>query len=267
MPLRTEKRLWRYLINLLIMFVIIKTIALGVTWYLPPQSVAFSEKQSLGPEYARYSMPAMLDDVNGPAKQDKPMQSVQELVLKGLYGNSNKGFAIIAYKRTPDKGEVIAIKQNFAGYTLESIGAESVTLRRGGMSYALSLEKKLPHYSSIVQPVAVPTRPGDVGSVNVNRKEVKRYASDFDAIWKDIAINEIMKDGKITGFRVNRINPESPFGLLGLRVGDVITKVNNKPMDSYAAAINIYKDIDNIDVLNLTILRNNTEQEIFYEVH
>jgi len=78
--------------------------------------------------------------------------------------------------------------------------------------------------------------------------------------------NVEQKDGKIDGFKINRIANKSIFKELGLRKGDIIKGVNNIILKSYADAFKLYKNINKIDNLNFTILRDNQIMEMEYDI-
>ena len=84
---------------------------------------------------------------------------------------------------------------------------------------------------------------------------------------EQIAINEVMKNGKIKGFKIMRIDKNSKFATLGLQKGDVIIKANNVDLTSYKAVMDIYKNINKLSELDLVFLRNNTEKELVYEIN
>ena len=57
------------------------------------------------------------------------------------------------------------------------------------------------------------------------------------------------------------------FDNLGLKTGDIITKVNNVKLNNYSKAFKIYKNMRNIKHLNIEILRNNRRMELNYEIN
>ena len=101
----------------------------------------------------------------------------------------------------------------------------------------------------------------------VQKNDISFYRKNPDKIWQDVAISEVVKGKKIAGFRVDRIKKDSKIAQLGLQKGDVIIQANNMKLDSYQAAMDLYKNIDTIDTLELVVLRNNQEKEIIYEIH
>jgi general secretion pathway protein C len=95
---------------------------------------------------------------------------------------------------------------------------------------------------------------------------INKYTKNFDNIWKEIAIKEIKKDGKIDGFKIGNLSSKSVFKKLGLKIGDIIKSVNNITLTSYAQAFKIYENMDNITNLHIVLERNNKQMELDYEI-
>ena len=57
------------------------------------------------------------------------------------------------------------------------------------------------------------------------------------------------------------------FSRLGLKAGDTIKSINNNPLKSYADAFGVYYKIENTKALKITILRENKERELEYEIY
>ena len=75
-----------------------------------------------------------------------------------------------------------------------------------------------------------------------------------------------MTDGKISGFKVTKVNSKSVFAVLGLKKNDIIKKVNNKSLTNYNEAFKIYNNIDKINYFNILIIRDNKEMELSYDI-
>ncbi|MFT7860867.1 MAG: PDZ domain-containing protein, partial [Sulfurimonas sp.] len=141
--------------------------------------------------------------------------------------------------------------------------AFGVTFEKNSKEYILKLNtKKDLQTNNYVTPGGSEAQ----GSFDVHKGDINFYRKNPSKIWKDIAINEVFEGKKIKGFRVDRIAPNSKMARLGLKKGDVIIRANNRELNSYKAAIDLYKNIDNIDTMALTVLRNNQEKELIYEI-
>ncbi len=260
--------------NLLVIVLVAKAVSLVMLWYFPSEGVNYHAGSSKAPEYKRYSVNNIIKAAQGPDVRSAFEEAgeltaygpnISNMVLSGLFKSKSGGYVIIALRAKPDNAEVLGIGDNFEGYTLKKILDNGAVFSKGGQNYSLyfSEEKQNGRYVS----KADSTEGEEETMKQVAKSDIAYYADNVDQIWKDISIVEVKKDGNITGFKVTRIKPNTPFANLGLRQGDIIVKANNKPMTSYKDALAIYKGIDKLQALELIVLRNNQETEIVYEIY
>lgn len=250
--------------KLLILLLLAKLISLGVWWYLPSEGVELQAKQSYQPAYQRVSFENMLRvekeeiaQVNGVKSSAYTMSN---FILKGIYGSRYSGFAVIAKKAAPNDTDIIGVDEIYEGYVLKEIALNEVIFTKNNKEYKLSLDE-----SSMPQVQSTP-QTQDEGQKEVARADIQTYSKNPALIWKDIGIEEKKEGAKLVGFVVTRVRPNSKMASLGLQKDDVIIKANNTPLSSLNDVLKLYKSIDTLDALALTILRNNQEQEIVYEI-
>jgi len=256
------------LIKLLILLAAAKAIALALWWYLPDDGVEIKENHNFNPPYQRVDFRNMLSKSSGiNAVQNKNIVQnnsvgITSMILKGLYGNKNKGFIIVALKSNPKKTSIVAVGENYSGYKLKSILPNGVLFTKAGKEFILKIKsvKTSAHASVTAARVESPTH-------SVSRQDIKFYEKHPDQIWKDISIMEVKNGKKINGFKVLRVRKNSKMDKLGLKRGDVIIRANNVELNSYKSAFDLYKKINKIDTLQLVVRRNNEEKELVYEIH
>ena len=268
----------RFVRNVLIIILVAKAISLVMLWYFQSEGVHYHAKGSKMPEYKRYSAHNIIKPTQKPdpksaagptSEEAKELAAygpnISNMLLKALFKRKSGGLIIIALKAKPNDSKVIGIGEVYQGYTLTKILENGAIFNKNGQTFSLyfSEEQQTERYAS--KPGAVQS--DDEGIKQVSKSDITNYAKDVKQIWKDIGIVEVKKNGKITGFKVTRIKPNTPFAQLGLRQGDIIIKANNKPMTSYKDAIAIYKGIDKLQAVELIVLRNNQETEIIYEIY
>lgn len=262
MNLVSKKWFLSLMSKVLIILIIAKAVSLLMLWLLPGEGVDFRQQQSMMPLYHRYSLSPMIVSPKTP-ETSKAVSgpSISNMVIKGLYRKKTGGFVIVALKSAQTDTKVIGIGEKFQDYTLVEILEDGAILERNRQRYSLYLEKP-----KSLPATAVATT--DMGTTHqVSRSDIAHYAKNFDQVWKDISIVEVKKEGKIAGFKVTRIKPGTPFAQLGLQKGDIIINANNKALTSYAEALNIYKNIDKLQAVELIVLRNNQEKELIYEIY
>ena len=260
-------------VSLLLVFLLVAKLAsVGIWWYLPSEGVELNAEKSYQAKYQRVYFSNMLVHPKVPAKEETQSKattaySINSLVLKGLYGNKFSGFAIVAKKSAATKTSIVAVGEDYAGYKLKEIELSQVIFTKEGKDYVLALEKSTnKSFSKAVKKVKNGEKSQNDERV-VTKKDIQKYSSNPSQIWKDIAIAPLKRNGKIEGFKINRIKAGSKMAELGLKKGDVIIKANNVKLSSFNDALKLYKDIDKIDTIALVVLRNNEEKEIIYEIH
>ena len=101
----------------------------------------------------------------------------------------------------------------------------------------------------------------------VDRSLVEHYSKNMGDLEKNIGVKEIKQGNKLTGFSISFIRKGSLFEKLGVRRGDVIKTVNGQQIDSYNAAMDVYKNLSDMDNMTLVIQRGKEEMELEYEVN
>lgn len=274
MNLAFDNKLLSVLLRVAYIVIAAKAIALIVLWFLPGDGVNFIDRANVIPPYYYYNSKNIIEPSQAAPveKAEEVKQEVYDLgtlILKGVYKTSKGGYIIVAEKSGKNT-EVIGINESFKGYKLIEIGSDYAIFDKNGKSYKIVIQEvekpKSFQYQKVENDADGVNQLNDK-KYNIQKNMIKKYTTDFDSIWKDISIKEVRKGNKIEGFKVLRIRKDSPFDKLGLKVGDLIIKANNKKLETYADAFKIYKNIGKVDVLQLVVLRNNQEVEIIYEVN
>lgn len=255
--------------KLLVLLVAAKAISLLVWWYLPSDGVELSKKENYQPKYQRADFKNMIHNAN----TQKTMTgenvgsrgvSITNMILKGLYGASSKGFVIVALKSSPKKTSIVGINEIFSGFTLKSITISSAIFTKGGKEYILELQK-IKNQKSTISKVGSAPESSEVH--DVKRNDITYYSKNPKEMWKDISIKEVKNGKNIDGFKVTRIKKNSKMAKVGLQKGDVIIKANNVDLKSYKDVLDIYGEINDLSTIQIVILRNNQEKELVYEIN
>lgn len=151
-------------------------------------------------------------------------------------------------------------------YKLINISAKKAVFFAYGekMELVLGEDGHLKHKESVTS--FVPDSHEKESQFIVARSSLEHYTENIGEIWKNIAINPVIQQDKITGFRVDKIAKDTPFALLGLQQGDVITGLDNKPLDSYATVFITYQNALKNPAIKISVLRNNQPKDLEYEI-
>lgn len=103
-------------------------------------------------------------------------------------------------------------------------------------------------------------------NITVPRDELKNDLKDINKVLQSARVATFYEDGNFVGYRVAMLKPESPLLKLGLKVGDVITRINGSELTNPSALFNMFSQVDDISALNVDMLRNNEKKSLFVEV-
>lgn len=248
--------------------------------YLPKASPEYPIKSLDNLEYKRYDVKNAFkvkaikkEEVKEVVVKKKEYPFLSNIILSAVYAmDSNGGFIIISEKGRNDT-YLLGIDDEFKGYKLSKIFAKYVIFTKNGKEYKLSMliNNKKVEYEIVSETNDTESDLEDGIEVDDDKVSIKKdlindYIENFDKIWTDISIKEVVTANGIDGFKIRGIRKDTVFEKLGLKKGDIIKSINNIELKSYNDAFKIYKQINKIKNFNFKILRNGAEEEINYEI-
>jgi len=204
-----------------------------------------------------------------------PVASMKGIKLLALY--NSKDILVVTVEKNR-KTFVLGTGEEIDKFVLISGGSNYALFKKNGKEFKLTLNteksmgkqaSKSRHVPRAVQHKEPSVRKNIVdedGIKVINRKLLTNYTSNPDKIWKDIGIGENKVNGKLNGFKINYVKKGSDFEKLGLKRGDLLMAINAEKLDSISGVMGLYKDINNIENLTLTIQRNGKSEDIEYEI-
>ncbi len=254
-------------ITLLVTLLSAKLVAVGIDWFLPKQGLESQNKRSYVIAYRHIDFHNMLKTKVvqvQPKKSVSQVESINTLVLKGLYGNDSYGYAIVAKKSAPKNTTIVAIGESYASYKLKRIALDHIVFSRNNKEYILHLGKDT-HAKNKRFNFVESSDESDAHTLS--RRDIQYYSKNIDHLDHDIAVDEVYENGKINGFKIRNIRKGSKIAQIGLKRGDIILKANNIALKSYNDAFKIYQNLSKLKTIDLLIKRANQEKEILYEIH
>ncbi|UCD84818.1 MAG: type II secretion system protein GspC [Deltaproteobacteria bacterium] len=145
-----------------------------------------------------------------------------------------------------------------------------IIIRNGKQESLLVFEKEEQIVSS------KPSAPAPPGEVTVRQVEENRYEIDrreFEASTDNLAelmtqarVVPNMKGGKVKGYKIFAIKPNSLYAKIGLKNGDVIERVNELQISSPEQALEIFQQLKNESHFQIDLLRRGRKESITYAV-
>ena len=264
------------IIFLLSIIVIIKIIWIVISiLFLPTIGEEYKEPNRVKKLYYRVRLTnesRVIAPVRVVKKRVKEVSSMRGYKLLGLYKSKDK---IVVTVEKGRKTTVLVKGEDINGFVLVSAGRDYAIFKKSGEEFKLSLRNNKKTLNRIRNKPKIKhpslksnssTIVDDGGVKHIPRTLLTSYTKDMDKIWRDIAIVRHQTNGKLDGYKINYVKRGSDFEKLGLKRGDILVEINAEPLNSLSAAMNFFKEINSIENLTLTVIRNGKREDIEYEI-
>jgi len=275
-----KSKLFKKLFSILILLILIKLLwfTVGIIWL---SSSGTGHDDEVRGKSLYYRVKLTPNEAPVPRKKEvvKIAGSIKDITLLAIYNSEDTTVITVEYKR---KSKVLSRGDIINGFVLEGAGSNFATFSKDAKNYRVDLIKSKKNSSSkssiklASKPSLSPSKKsakaeGEVVNAGdhriVDRSLLGHYAKNIDDIYKNIGIKEVKKGGKLKGFSITFIRRGSPFAKLGIKRGDIIKSINGQEINSYNAAFEMYKNIENIENLTMVIKRGKEEMELEYEIN
>jgi len=257
--------------------ILLAYIITSILYFLLPKNAPINKiNNNNNLEYNRYNVASAFKQKKVKEVKVKEKRKSQSYVLLknieliAIYAINDKSGYIIIKENNKNETLILSSGEKFKQYTLSEIYPSYALFTHANKEYKISInEKKDLKYQVTTTSNNIKTTKNievDDDHVSIKRSLIDGYIKNFDKIWNDIVIGEVKTKEGIDGFKINRIRKNSDFAKIGIKKGDIIKSINNVELKSYNDAFKIYKKINTIKNLNIKLLRNNIEMEIFYEI-
>jgi len=248
--------------------------------YLPKKPILTVQKVNYDVEYTKYKIyqnfkeKIVVEKKKTKKKKKTDYKLISNIILKAIYSTQNNGGWIIISEKSSDKTHILSVGDVFKNYKLKLLYKNYVIFSKHKKEYKLEIkaDKKTDNYTIGKDTNIKKTVPEDIKIEESNngyilkRKLIDNYTKDISKVWREINIQDYKVDGKLDGFIIKSIAKNSIFKKLGLKKGDIIKKVNNIALKSYADAFGVYKKLNRTKNLSFEIMRDNQEMELEYEI-
>jgi general secretion pathway protein C len=187
--------------------------------------------------------------------------------LKGtVAGGPKYGFAIVEEKGTKKQRLVKA------GDLID--GAKVVRIKRNAIDLLVGDQERTLKMAEMNEGPILPPPPGGMaatiaaapaGTTVISRSEIDTGLQDMGSLLRQAQIRPYFNAGVPDGFLVSNIRPASIYRKMGIIDGDIIQKVNNRPIqtaDDMTGLLNVLKSGSG---LSLTIQRRGKQETLNYQ--
>jgi type II secretion system protein C len=198
--------------------------------------------------------------------------------LTGIFvGTDGRDARAIILKSNKD---VLVLKKGVPteGYTLKEIDGEQAVVLYGGADYTLELQDGLSSDTSSAAPRgAQPFRPSAAArpgagvsegteNITLNRAELTGQLKDINKVISTLLASPAYVDKELVGYRIVRMQNESPVRQLGIQPGDIINRINGEELTNPQILFNMLQQAADISAISVDITRNGVKKTLFVEI-
>ncbi len=180
-----------------------------------------------------------------------------------VLGSSTRSYAVIEDK-TKREQKLLHTGDTIQKAKIKHILREQVILTFNGKDEILSMEDMAVKKNKIA---------GNSGASDLNqriklsRKRVDHALDNLTSLMTQIKVIPKIKNGIPEGMMLSRIKRGSIFSKMGLRNGDILTGINDNPIESVDDAMSLYDNIQTAKNVSLQIKRNGSIRSINYDIY
>ncbi|MDO8426286.1 MAG: PDZ domain-containing protein [Deltaproteobacteria bacterium] len=191
------------------------------------------------------------------------------LKLIGTFDGGD-GFAVFekagATQQAFKKGEAV-----FEAGVLKDVRAEGAVIRSGSKEVTFTLPKEAP--GGVQAPLPSNQRPKSGLSKRLSESEwvidqsaVLNSIENMGSVLTDARMTPRISKGAIQGFTVTEIKPGGVFDSIGLKNGDILTRINGYEIDSPEKAMQVLSGLRGATSIELDIVRSGQNKSFHYQI-
>ena len=175
-----------------------------------------------------------------------------DLAAVGIVASRDASRSVVLL-RSGGRTRVVSVGENAFGGRVTAIRADAVAMEFEGRSVDLRLSG-----DSVRAAAPAPAAPaGGPGAHVLARRDVeRRIGEEAPRILAETTLVPAVDAGRVAGFTLTRVPENSLLTEAGLRAGDVLTQVNDTPIDSMATLIGLWPKLQGESTLTAVVLRN-----------
>jgi len=194
--------------------------------------------------------------------------SAGDLMLLGTaVGSFRETFALVLRNSTREERVFRLGDTVFGVGRLTAVQKERAFLSVAGQQVVLSTPTAAPESAKPAAPTAggLATQVGS-GSFVVDQRALNAALDNISQAMTDARLLPSLKDGKVEGFKVSEVKPAGIFGMVGIKNGDVLLRINDFPIDSPDKAMQGLVSLKGQNRLRLDLVRDGQPATFTYDI-
>ncbi len=187
----------------------------------------------------------------------------------------SKGIALLKKKSTGQVGAFKAGQEISPKFTIEKVQQKTVTFSYQGKHYDLTVGDDAPHEVSAAAAAGLVAnlqnaqgieKSGDVLKVSQALKD-NLSGENLNKVLMQAAALPHVKDGRLIGFQLLEIDTGSIFDIAGFKNGDIITQINDQPINDAVLAIKALNALKSSSSATFGYIRGDTPMQLVVQIH
>jgi general secretion pathway protein C len=200
--------------------------------------------------------------------------SQKDLLLLGTaVGSHRETFALVQKISTKDERVFRLGDEVFDIGPLVTVQKEMIEIQSGGTlikiltptATSAETEKPAVQPSAPDQSGALATQVG-AGSYVIDQRALNAALDNIGKAMTDARLLPSLKDGKVEGFKVSEVKPAGIFGMVGVKNGDILLRMNDFPIDSPEKAIQSLVSLKGQNKIRLDLIRDGQPTTLNYDI-
>ena len=198
--------------------------------------------------------------------------SLKVALLGTVTGSQQNAVAVIEETDKRKQG-LYRVGDSVQDAVVKMILRGKVVLRVGDKDEILTMEESSSRRASSEEKASSSRRrrrpsrvPGRGASITVRRSDVQDALKNINTLLSQVRIRPHFKDGKADGLALSNIKGDSIFAKLGLRDGDIVRGVNDRPIRSPDDIVSFYSKLTSGSRMSLQINRRGQDRTINYRI-
>jgi general secretion pathway protein C len=196
-----------------------------------------------------------------------------KLALLGTVAGTQQSAVAVIEETDKRKQGLYRVGDSVQDAIVKMILRGKVVLRVGDKDEILTMEESSSRRASSEKEASSSRRrrrpsrvSGRGASITVRRSDVQDALKNINTLLSQVRIRPHFKDGKADGLALSNIKGDSIFAKLGLRDGDIVRGVNDRPIRSPDDIVSFYNKLTSGSRMSLQINRRGQERTINYRI-
>lgn len=210
-------------------------------------------------------------------------QAPSDIILVGTVSGPSGGSYAVLQRKDAKKQELFAKGEKaFDLGVITAVEEDRVVVNANGRSVTLLMPHEIrreaagPYAHSnnaqkaASQPPSFPVRNAVTqksgGEWVIDQRALQSVLGNMGKVLTDARLLPYSDNGKVAGFRLSEVKPAGVFGVIGLKNGDILLKVNDFNIDSPEKGVQLLNGLRGETSVSLDIIRSGAPQKLNYQI-